>query len=718
MPLTDSTLRRLAWVTFAYCCGCYLLLAAMPLLAHWLGGSAGKVDGGSVVLGAMTFAFPVAGILVARQQPRNTLGWLMIAVGLVASFPVSAYAEYGLNIRPGSLPGADVAAAVTAANWAPVLGLVGTFLILLFPDGHLPSPRWRFVGWFSGLAIAWVYLLITLMPGKLEAAGEPRLDNPLGIPALGELAHLLLPTIVVLPTSFLLCAAGLIARFRRSSGVERLQLKWLATAGAIVALLYLAAMVSSLLTGISDNQPDPGWLLVIQNLAVYSFALVPVAIGIAILKHGLYEIDIVINKAVVFGTLAVFITTVYVAIVVGLGALVGTGVQPNLALSVAATAVVAVAFQPVQHRAQRVANRLVYGERATPYEVLSEFTDRVGGSYDAVELLPTMTRTIAHGVGAARTDVWLATGHRLVREATWPERDADKADGADGRAVAVDTLSEIVADRVVAVRHQGELLGALAVTKPSGDQLTPAEGKLLDDVAGQAGLVLRNVRLIEDLRGSRERLVTTQDEERRRLERNLHDGAQQRLVAVALMIRTARVRLGPDAAGLGPALDQAADQLQSAIEELRELARGIHPAILTERGLGPAIRSLVERSPVPVVLGYALDQRPPAPVEAALYFVVAEALTNIAKYARATQVGIQVTRSGRVVTLEVSDDGVGGADGARGSGLRGLVDRLAVVDGTLAVHSPPGRGTRLVCTVPVPTAPHVPDPTPTLVASS
>ncbi|MGZ4483267.1 MAG: histidine kinase [Nocardioidaceae bacterium] len=711
MQLTDSTLRRLAWVAFGVCGASYLVDAAVPVLGRAASGQGWRFDAsaGALALALGSFAFPVAGILVARQQPRNLMGWLMIAVGLGVSFPASAYAEYGLKVRPGSLPGADVALALTAANWAPVLGLVGTFLILLFPDGHLPSPRWRLVGWFSGVAVAWVYLLITVMPGKLAGSGNPRLDNPLGIHAIGQLAPVLLPTIVVLPISFLLCAAGLLTRFRRSSGLERLQLKWLATAGAVVALTYLAAMVSSLLTGISDSQPDPGWLLLLQNLALYCFVLVPVSIGVAILKHGLYDIDIVINKAVVFGTLAVFITTVYVAIVVGVGTLVGRGAQPNLALSVAATAVVAVAFQPVQHRAQRVANRIVYGERATPYEVLSDFTDRVGGSYDAAELLPTMARTVAQGVSAARADVWLATGHRLVREATWPE---EPDTGEYDAAPVVAGPAELAGDRVVAVRHQGELLGAISVTKPAGEQLTAAEDRLLEDVAAQAGLVLRNVRLIEDLRSSRERLVTTQDLERRRLERNLHDGAQQRLLAVALMIRTARAQLSPGADAVGQGMDQAVDELRHAIEELRELARGIHPAILAERGLGPAITSLAERSPVPVVVGYELDERLPAPVEASLYFAVAEALTNVAKYAQASHAGVHVARTGRAVTLEVSDDGVGGADPSKGSGLRGLSDRLSVVDGTLAVHSTPGRGTRLVCTVPIAAAPRHADPDP------
>ncbi len=223
---------------------------------------------------------------------------------------------------------------------------------------------------------------------------------------------------------------------------------------------------------------------------------------------------------------------------------------------------------------------------------------------------------------------------------------------------------------------------------------------MLEHVASQAGLVLRNVRLVDDLHSSRQRLVTSADDQRRRLERDLHDGAQQSLVSVALMLRMAASRKDPES--LSAALGEAADQLQRAIAELRELARGIHPAILTDRGLGPALTSLAERCPVPVQLDNGVRRRLPGPVEGTLYFVVAEALTNVAKYAAARLVTVTLIDDRSTVVLEVSDDGVGGADQSRGSGLLGLADRVAVNDGELSVDSPPGQGTRLVCRIPVP----------------
>jgi len=204
---------------------------------------------------------------------------------------------------------------------------------------------------------------------------------------------------------------------------------------------------------------------------------------------------------------------------------------------------------------------------------------------------------------------------------------------------------------------------------------------------------------MEELRASRARLVTAGDAARRRLERDLHDGAQARLVALALLLRTARMR-APDGE-LARLLDEAQGELQESLAELRELARGIHPAVLSERGLEPALQSLVARAPVPVTVEASTPERLPAPVESAAYFVVSEALANVAKYSRATHATVLVQRANGDVTIEVADDGVGGADAGRGSGLRGLEDRLAALDGSLRLESPRGEGTRLRARIPV-----------------
>jgi signal transduction histidine kinase len=206
--------------------------------------------------------------------------------------------------------------------------------------------------------------------------------------------------------------------------------------------------------------------------------------------------------------------------------------------------------------------------------------------------------------------------------------------------------------------------------------------------------------LVEELRASRARIVEAGDAERRRLERDLHDGAQSRLVALALLLRSARRRAGDDA-GLVELLDRAQEELQTSLEELRELARGIHPAVLTDRGLEPALEALTARVPVPVKLEMDGEERLPEQVESAAYFVVSEALANVAKYANATQATVAIRRANGSITVEVTDDGVGGADASGGSGLRGLADRIAALDGTLRLDSPAGRGTRLHAEIPV-----------------
>jgi signal transduction histidine kinase len=386
--------------------------------------------------------------------------------------------------------------------------------------------------------------------------------------------------------------------------------------------------------------------------------------------------------------------------VVGIGR--GIGSDRNLALSILATALVAVAFQPVRERVQRFANRLVYGKRATPYEVLSEFSGGMSHTVATEELLPRMARTVAEAVGAARSDVWLHVGSELIREASWPESNGQERSRVPA-ASGADEVTVPDVDHAVPVRHQGELLGVIGIKKSAGEGVTPADTKLLEDLASQAGLVLRNVRLIEDLRTSRQRLVAAQDEERRRLERDLHDGAQQRLVAISLALRLARGLVDPDVDGaLDERLERASDELVRALAELREFARGIHPAILTERGLVPALQSLAERSPIPAIVESTLDAPLPSAVGATAYFVVSEALANVGKYARATRVSIHVGADDGELRVEVADDGIGGADPSRGSGLRGLTDRVAAVDGTLEVHSPTGQGTTLRVRIPIP----------------
>ena len=647
--------------------------------------------------------FPFVGYMLARRRPENSLGWLLLGIGGAIGFSsiLGSYGSYALHGGPGGHDIGAIAEALNGPMWLPLLVPTTTFLFLLFPDGHLPSPRWRWFARIIGVAYVLIFVVIVLSPGPLTESGFPDLQNPLGIEWLRPILGPALILIVLIPVGVLGSLASLVWRFRRSFGVERLQLRWLLTAGAIVGVLYSLILVLSLGTEWTGTG-TPGWLAVLQNVSILSFSLIPIAIGIAVLRYRLFEIDFVISRALLFGALALFITAIYVAIVIGVGALIGSRADP--VLSAVAAAAVALAFQPFRRRAQRLADRMVYGKRTSPYEVLSEFSDRIGNAYANDELLPRMARALAGGTGALRTDVWIRFADELRPAATWPPDAA-----AVSPVPADDAEASAPVSMRVPVRHQGELLGALSIEKKPGDPVTAVEEKLVRDLAAQAGLLMRNVALtgqlldnIEQLRASRQRLVHAQDEERRRLERNLHDGAQQQLVALSVKLRLADGLVERDAAKAREVIAALQTDAADAIENLRDLARGIYPPLLADQGLVAALTSQARKAAIPTEVIADAIARHPQDVEATIYFCALEALNNAAKYAKATRAVVSLAQQDGFVTFAVTDDGAG-FDPARtgyGTGLRGMADRVDAVSGTLEVWSAPGRGTTVSGRIP------------------
>jgi signal transduction histidine kinase len=364
----------------------------------------------------------------------------------------------------------------------------------------------------------------------------------------------------------------------------------------------------------------------------------------------------------------------------------------------AAAAIVALAFQPVRRRAQRLANRVVYGERATPYEVLTNLGARLAGEYAPEDVLDRIASAVAGGTGADRVVVWLSAGAELRTAAVWPY-------GADATAIAPPVAEgESPEDgmRSFPVRHQGELLGAIGVHKPASDPPTAAD-VIVSDLAAQAGLVLRNVRLIEDLRASRRRLVTAQDEERRRLERNIHDGAQQQLVALTVKARLAEQMVGRDPAKAREIVAQIGAESTDALETLRDLARGIYPPLLADKGLVAALEAQARKAAVPVAVEADGVGRLDRDVEAGVYFCLLEALNNVAKYADASHVDVRLRRRDGQVVFEVRDDGIGfdASSASYGTGLQGMTDRLTALGGTFMIRSSPGHGTTVSGSVPL-----------------
>jgi signal transduction histidine kinase len=667
---------------------------------HPLPGNAGGAHGNALTgVATLVFipGFATVGALLAWKRPANPIGWLLSAAGLT-------YAAATFALLLGQFPGTGIWSHWLGWLWLAGIGFV-VFVLLLFPTGTLPSRRWRPVAWAAAITTGgWV--LGNVLSPVIITAGSPALPNPIGV--TGPAGHVIQRGGQV--CGLLIGATGvaaivsLVFRYRRARPVEREQLKWLVYAGALIVAGQLVQIPVEKVMG-----PGQAFTNVQDALTSGTIALVPVAIGVAIFRYHLYDIDVVINKTLVYGSLAVFITGVYVAIVVGIGSLAQRGARPSLALPIAATAVVAIAFQPVRAWIQRLANRLVYGRRATPYQVLADFAGRMAGAYAAEDLLPRMARILAEGTGATRADVWLKTGGTFHDGAAWP---ADAPPLPPARATAADVPAYAAADRILPVRYEGEVLGALSVSKRPGESLTPTEDRLLADLAAQVGLVLKNAGLreqllarLEEIRASRQRLVAAQDEERRRIERNIHDGAQQQLVALAIKLSITESLIGTDTEGEREMLAELRQDAASAVEDLRDLARGIYPPLLASRGLAAALEAQARKAPVPTSVAADGVGRYPQDVEAAVYFCVLEALQNVAKYAGASRAEVRLAASGHDLRFEVSDDGAGFDPKSRGygTGLQGMADRLHAHGGTLDVRSAPGAGTtiagRLPCRV-------------------
>ena len=691
-----GTARRTAWGLL----GLGVVLASAGMVLAALNGDALIQNAFfSVIFTSMAFI----GSLIAARRPGNAIGWLLLwtTLAIGTAFASDGYARYTLVTNPGALPGGVWAAWASGWAWGVAIIPLVTFLFLLFPDGRLLSRRWRPVAWAAGAALALVTVGGMLNP-KMDTSVVVK--NPIGIEGAGNLIESVIGVAFLsLAVLGLLSVWSLILRFRRSRGDEREQIKWFAlAAGLLIGWLVLSTIGQA--AGIVWLY-DSWFNTVVSGLA---FLALPVAVAVAILKYQLYEIDVVIRKTVVVGVLAVFITVVYVAIVAGIGA-VAAGSLSNRLLPIVAAVVIAVAFQPVQAAARRLANRLVLGPRATPYEVLSAFSERVAGAYATEDLLPRMARILGEGTGAQRAEVWLRVGEKLRPAAAWPPSDegtrSEPIPIQDGELPSLGSGVD-----ALPVRQDGELLGAIAVTKPPSEPLSPEEQKLLAHLAAQAGLVLRNVRLTEELRArldelqaSRVRIVTAQDDERRRLERNLHDGAQQQLVALAVKQRLAEGMVRRDPEKAVSMLAELQQDTTEALDNLRDLARGIYPPLLADKGLAAALEAQAGKSSVVAQVESEGVTRYAQEAEAAVYFCCLEALQNVAKYADASRVTISLSGGNGELGFSVADDGRGfdAETTPLGSGMQNMADRLAALGGSIDVRSRPGEGTTVVGRLPV-----------------
>jgi len=680
--------------------------AALSLVAR---GNLAHGDLASQLALAVSIAsYATLGALIVRRA-GNAIGWIMLGAGAAQAFLTiaSIYAVLGLATFPGSLPAAEQVGTLAECSFPAVVFTVA-FMFLLFPTGTLPSRRWRPVA-AAGLILAALTtaglvihprMVALIAPGGASlsypnplAAGDPGpVLRTVLVGTLNGLSAVFLPFLVATFVS-------LAVRYRAGGRRLRQQVKWL----ALTAVGFAACMLIAVL-GIAGGQ---AWLTTAAYTAVQLIALfgIPAAMGIAILKHRLYDIDLIISRAVVYGLLSAVSTAVYAGIVLGIGTFVGHRSGPVLTIAAAVT--IALLFQPLRRRAQLFANRLVYGRRATPYQALSDFAGDMAGQLDLTEAVDRMVTVLASATGADRAEAWIRVGTELRPAAIWPRGSSPSTAIAIGADDGLPPFEGVT--RAAAVKHGGELLGALSLQKPKNEPLTSTEDELIVHLASQAGLVLRNAALtaelratIEDLRASRRRLVEAQDAERRKIERNLHDGAQQQLIALTIHLALLEESADDPAVvrELAPAVK---DGVRAALDDLRDLARGIYPPLLADQGLIPALQAQARKAALPVEIDTDGIGRYPQDAEAAVYFCTLEALQNITKYASASRATVGLSCSDGSLRFTITDNGTGfdTATTRHGTGLQGMADRLAALGGALHVRSRPGEGTTLSGELPV-----------------
>jgi signal transduction histidine kinase len=649
-----------AWLTGA---GAALLAAATVAYAV-VSPAPGAGVAEALVSGAPVLAFASAGLVIARRAPGNRVGGLLLGNGCALALYVAA-----LHVRGQGLATApDASLTAWAALWVhsawPTVfaGLVA--LAFLFPDGRLPSPRWRPVA----AAVALVFGVFLVLAAFTPVPYDPPFGTvPKPLPPMDVAGVLLVGDYVVLAT-LLVAVAAVVARYRRSSGLARAQLRWFALAAVLVPATWVVCTVELVVSGAVG--PATFLATSVTQIAVVA------AVTVAVLRYRLYEIDILINRTAVYAVLTGLLAAVYVSIALVAGVAVGTGSRWTTA---AATLAVALAFRPLRARVQRVVDRRFDRDRFDGLRRAERFLGDVRAGRAEPE---EVGRVLAEAVGDDRVELyfWLPDG-AVFADAGGTEHRELPADGRERTPV-----------------HSGAQQLGVVLHAPSE---RPA---LLRAVLETLGLAVEIARLrvevrrqLARVRESRARIVAATYAERRRIERNLHDGAQQRLVSVGLTLRHVQHRLHQQD-GADVLLDGAVAEVGAAIDELRELARGLGPAAL-DHGLATALADLAARAPLPVHLDAAVA-RLPGDVEAAAYFLASEAVTNVVKHANATAVSLSVGRENGCLRIVVSDDGVGGAGSRPGSGLAGLADRVDALGGRLEICSPPGVGTRVSAELP------------------
>lgn len=651
-----------------------LCMLAATLLEVFAPGAMHDVGPVGLTVNGLSWAvMAVLGVRIVQRLPGHRIGWVLLLSSAVlgATGLAEEYAFVGLVSHGYVLPGAGVADVASKASWVLTFGGL-TAIALLFPDGHLlPGPRWRRVAVATTVIFTGAWVGSTLNPG-LQNAPFDHVQNPAGVSWLAGSGQFAIGFFMLsMLVSIVAAAVSVVIRFRRSTGIERLQLTCFAYAAVLVPVTLAACFLGLLFTGTDAVGAVAG-----TGISV----LVPLAVGVAVLRYRLYEIGQLVNRTLVYGSVTVMLvasyatTSLLVGVVAGSGTLLGTA---------ASTLVATLGFRPVRDRVQAAVDRRYDKDRYRGVGLVRQFLEAVRSGREAPERIGDVLAEALRDP-SLRLALWLPEREMFV--------DPDGLDLADEEPAGSRGVREVMrAGQLLAqVRHDRKLL---------------EQPHTFNGVMEEASLGIEVVRLraevahhLTEVRQSRARIVEAGCEERRRLERDLHDGAQQRLVTLGVSLRRMQRSLPVGAGILRPALDGAVDEIGAAIGDLRRIAAGVRPARLDD-GLAAALRELARTSPVPVHVESS-ELRAPAPIEEAAYFVVCEALTNAVRHSTAANIHVHTAHHEQRLHVTITDDGVGGAQTNRGTGLAGLVDRVAAHGGVLRVDSPPGQGTTVEAVLP------------------
>lgn len=655
------------------------------LLGVLLGGIAAALVAVTIVLGTRNgysllylafiisepFGALVGGLIIARQ-PRNPVGWLIVvhAFCFIGGEWSRQYALYDAQTAPGSLPFAHAIAWFSYWLWGPGIACGLALMPFFFPNGQVLSPRWRYGLWYIIVVMSLVTINMAFQASDIETPGIP---NPLGfLPAWSLNAQLEVLFGIFWITSASIGIASLAVRFWRSTSDERRQIQW---------LLYAIVIVI-----VGDRLfPDTG--VIAEIVLTVSLAGLWVAIGIAILRYRLYDIEPLINRTLVYGVLTALIVGLYIAIVAYLGALFEFGGllagQVDLPLQLLATGVVAVLFQPLRRYLQRGVNRLLYGHRDEPYVVLARLGQQLGVAFSPSDVLPTVVATVRETLKLPYVAIALRDD----------EDDEETITTASGTPVAAQTTLPLV--------YQQDHIGALILgQRHPGEVFSTREQRLLEDLARYISIIAHTVQLNRALQYSRERLVTAREEERRRLQRDLHDGLGPTLAGLTMQLDAARSLLADDPDTSEALLTEVKDELQVTIGSVRRLVYQLRPPALDQFGLIAAVREHVLRSDHPHgtrILLEAPESLPPLPaaVEVAAYYIVIEAVNNVIRHAKAQHCRVQLSLV-PLLTIRILDDGTGLPEQHRaGVGLHSMRERAAELGGMCTILPVPGGGTEV-----------------------